>query len=187
MIDKFLILFAVAFPGGYKFFVVMLITFFSTVEVANDFANIFFWVTLLTTFTGLPLASLLISKNFVISLSHKFSLVSLFSIVSFLGAYQLKLYKFDVITNVVIVVSLFLLSIYEIYKRYFLNDGDFFNIFIASVTTVFFFCIAFVLFHESANSIIFLTFFFLVVPLMLIHKKISKILLPKIASQPTSL
>lgn len=136
IINKFLMLISVGFPGGYKFFIVLLITTFATNSVATDFSIIFFWIALLVTFTGLPIASLMVAPQFIISTQHKLLLIIISSFISFSIAYYVELNQYSHANNFFIYLSIICLSSYEVLKRYFLNDGDFKSLFIASCFTM---------------------------------------------------
>tara|TARA_R110001592_G_scaffold148193_1_gene372972 strand:- start:3303 stop:4430 length:1128 start_codon:yes stop_codon:yes gene_type:complete len=178
MKDKLLPLISVGFPGGYKFFVVLLVTTFSGDMVANEFSKIFFWVALLVTFTGLPIASLMISTAYNISSKDKVILVLLSTMISFFIAHYIELNNYTLSENVFIFISVLFLSSYEIVKRYFLNLADFVSIFIASSLTLVLFLFLFSISSDNAGYILFFCYMSLLLPIIFLYifKKQKKVL-----------
>ena len=169
--DKLLPLLTVAFPGGYKFLVVMTITLFAGDAVANEFTIAFFWVGLLVTFSGLPIAALMVSKKYVISLKHKIYLVFFSVLLSFSISYFIELKQLDRYMNISIFMSVLVLSSYEIYKRYFLNYSDFLYIFISSLGTLLLFVLCYLLFtffYDNTALLLFLSFLSLLLPMQIL-------------------
>lgn len=171
MKDKLLPLLAVAFPGGYKFLVVMIITLFAGDVAANEFSKGFFWVGLLVTFSGLPVAALMVSNKYVIALKHKVYLVFFSLLLSFMISYNIELKQFDSSMILAIFMSVLVLSSYEIYKRHFLNHGDFLYIFISSIGTLLLFVLCylfFTFFYDDIALILFLSFLSLLFPMFIL-------------------
>ena len=169
--DKLLPLLTVAFPGGYKFLVVMIITIFTGDTVANEFSKGFFWVGLLVTFSGLPIAALMVSNKYVITLEQKAYLVFFSSLITFLISYFIELKQLDNSMNIAIFMSVIVLSSYEIYKRYFLNHGYFLYIFNSSVGTLFLFVLCYLFFtfiYDDTALILFLSFLSLLLPMVIL-------------------
>jgi hypothetical protein len=169
LIDKLLPLIAVGFPGGYKFFAILVVTTFAGELVANEFSKIFFWVALLVTFTGLPIASLMISTEYNISNKDIVIIILVSTTISFSVAFFIALNKYSLNENVFIFISVLFLSSYEIIKRYFLNLADFFSIFIASSFTIFLFTFLFCISDENAGYILFFCYLSLLLPIVFIY------------------
>lgn len=169
MKDNFFALFSVAFPGGYKFFIIMVITLLSGEGFANEFSNYFFWVTLLVTFSGLPLASAMVSNQHQIRDAHKVFIIVMSSFIAYSVSYTIALNQFDASVNMAVFLSLVAQSFYEVYKRDFLNTGDFVRVFIASLFTVIFFLISYFLFGSSTPYMLFLSFFSLLFPMLIAY------------------
>ena len=169
MKDKLLPLIAVGFPGGYKFFIVLLVTTFSGDMVANEFSKIFFWVALLVTFTGLPIASLMISTEYNISGKDKVTLVLISTMISFFIAHYIELNKYTLSVNVFVFISVLFLSSYEIVKQYFLNLADFVSIFIASSSTLVLFVFLFSVSSDNAGYILFFCYISLLLPIIFLY------------------
>jgi len=168
---KLLPMLTVAFPGGYKFLVVMAITLFAGDVVANEFTKAFFWVGFLVTFSGLPIAALMVSNKYIITTEHKAYLVFFSLLITFLISYVIELKQFDIYMNIAIFMSVLVLSFYEIYKRYFLNYGNFLYIFISSIGTLFLFALSFILFtfsYDEISLILFCSFFSLLLPIIIL-------------------
>lgn len=168
--DKVLPLIAIGFPGGYKFFIVIMITTFASISIATDFSKIFFWIALLTTFSGLPIASLMIAPQFVISAQHKIFLVITSSSLCFLIAYIIELNQYSHSNNLFIYLSVLCLSSYEVLKRHFLNEANFTSLFIASCYSMVLVTILllsmFLLDYESVGLLLMASFVSLVLPLL---------------------
>ena len=164
MKDKLLPLLSVAFPGGYKLLVVLSITFFSGQLVAEQFSQAFFWVGLLVTFSGLPLASLVVSKNMNVSNKHKIIITFVFSFISYCVAFFFKLHELDWKINTAIFFALIALALYEVYKQFFLNNGNFKSLFICSLITLFLFSMFLVLFIDNQYFLMVTVFFSLLLP-----------------------
>lgn len=168
--DKLLPLLTVAFPGGYKFLVVMIITLFTGDVVANEFSKGFFWVGLLVTFSGLPIAALMVSNTYVITLKHKVCLVLFSSLVCFFISYSLELKQLDCSMNIAIFLSVLVLSSYEIVKCYYLNHGYFLSIFISSIGTLILFVLCYLFytfFYDDTALLLLLSFLSLFLPMFM--------------------
>ncbi|WP_199482743.1 hypothetical protein [Vibrio owensii] len=169
MKDNLFALSSVAFPGGYKFFIIIIITLFSGEGFANEFSNYFFWVTLLVTFSGLPLASAMVSSQHQITDVYKVFIIVMSSVIAYSVSYTIALNQFDASVNIAVFLSLVAQSFYEVYKRYFLNTGDFVKVFIASLFTVIFFLVSYFLFGYSTSYMLFLSFFSLLFPMLIAY------------------
>jgi hypothetical protein len=168
--DNILPVITVGFPGGYKFLIVLLITSFFSSTIATDFSKIFFWVTLLVTFIGLPIASLMVSPFIIMTGQHKLILILISSLISFSITYFIEFHKYNIINCLFIYLSVISLSLYEILKRFFLNDANFKSLFISSCISVLLVSISLlgVLFLGISNVglILMLCFGSLVLPLL---------------------
>jgi hypothetical protein len=171
LFDRLLPLITIAFPGGYKLLVVMLITSFSGGAVANEFSQAFFWIALLVTFSGLPLAALMVSTNYNILSIYKVLLVFSFATISFFIAYVVELHTKNNLYNLTIYVAVLLSSSYEVYKRDLLNHADFINLFTASVITVLLFSFLLFIGYSTSEYLIISTFLALLIPLVFLSFK----------------
>lgn len=169
MKDNFFALSSVAFPGGYKFFIIMVITLFSGENFANEFSNYFFWVTLLVTFSGLPLASAMISSHHQIRNMYKVFIIVMSSVIAYGISYVMALSQYSVSVNVAVFFSLLAQSFYEVYKRDFLNTGEFVKVFVASLFTLVLFLLSFFVFGSSTSYMLFISFFSLLVPVLVAY------------------
>lgn len=172
-VDKFLPIVAVGFPGGYKFFIVFIVTTFASTTIATDFSIIFFWVALLVTFTGLPIASMMIAPHINISTRHKLVLILTSSTIIYMIAYIIELKQYSNSNNLFIYTSVLCLSSYEILKRYFLNEADFKSIFISSCCTmvlvISLLSSVFLLEEINVGIILLVCFFSLMFPILLLR------------------
>lgn len=177
-----------AFPGGYKLLVVLLITSFSGASVANEFSQAFFWTALLVTFSGLPLASLMVSTSYNLLPTHKVLLVVSFTIISFLIAYIVELHTKSNLYNITIFIAVLLSSSYEVYKRELLNHADFINLFIASIITVSLFTFLFFIGYSTSEYLIISTFLALLTPLVILSfKRANSSSAQKTSNEPSKL
>ena len=185
LFSRLLPLITIAFPGGYKLLVVMSVTFLSGGIVADQFSQAFFWVGLLVTFGGLPLASLIVSKNINISNKHKIIITFVFSFISYGVAFLLKLHEFDWKINSAIFFALIFLAFYEVDKQYFLNKGSFKSLFICSLITLFLFLMFLVLFIDNQYLLIIAVFFSLLLPVGFFYFREEKNVISKVTDFST--
>jgi hypothetical protein len=171
LFDRLLPMVTIAFPGGYKLLVVLSITFFSGELVANQFTHAFFWVGLLVTFSGLPLAALVVSKDIYVSDKQKILITFAFSLISYCTAFVIKLHELDWKINTAVFFSLMALALYEVYKQSFLNSGNFKSLFICSLITLLFLSIFLVLFKGNQYFLIIAVFFSLLLPVAFAYFK----------------
>ncbi|MBU2892242.1 hypothetical protein KO495_02765 [Colwellia sp. D2M02] len=185
--NKFFALVSVGFPGGYKFFVILLITTFASSSVANDFSKLFFWVALLYTFSGLPIVTLLVSSQYVITVRDQLLLVSTSSLIGYFIAYYIALNQYNASVNICIFISVLCLSAYEVIKRHFLNVGNFKPVFIASCFTMIITLILGVILFKFNNSglLLFSCFLSLLLPMLFFHRAESTKLTPSTISNIT--
>ena len=162
---KLLPLFSVGFPGGYKFLVIMVVTLFAGSNIADSFSKGYFWVGLLVSFSGLPVAALMVSNNHNMLPKHRFYFILISTVIAFLIAYFTVLNTYPFELCLIIFVAALFLSYYETAKRYFLNIGDFIAIFIASTVSLLMFLALFITTKDDAVWLIFLVFFSLLFPM----------------------
>jgi hypothetical protein len=165
LFNKALPLFAVGFPGGYKFLVIMVITIFAGANVADEFSKAYFWVGLLVSFSGLPMALLMVSTEHNIRPNHGFSLVLISALISFTVAYAAVLNSYSLMMVIAIFMSSLFLSYYETTKRHLLNDGAFLPIFKTSIVSLLIFFTLFFLTKSNVEWLFLSVFFSLLLPL----------------------
>lgn len=166
MISKFYSLLAISFPSAYKLFVVLIATTLAGPEVANEFSQGFFWVALLTTFTGLPVASIMMSTEHKLSAQQKYLIPTACSLIVFYIAYIFILKDEDIWYCSAILFATIFLSLHEVEKREHLNVAAFKAILKASLITVILFSISAYFFIGSAPLLLIMYTLLFFIPLL---------------------
>ncbi len=160
---------AVAFPGGYKFFAVMLITNFSSEAVAKLFSEGFFWVLLFLTFSGIPIAAMMSSRTEILTDKQKYTIVLSSTLILLLTS----LFFFSNHTNTQLIINIafasIFVSIYEFIRKDFFNDECFTEIFVAGCISVILLLAVFFLFSSYNEYILAFSMFCMLVPAWILH------------------
>ncbi|MGL6258268.1 hypothetical protein [Vibrio sp. WXL103] len=170
MINKIYPLLAISFPSGYKLFVVLVATVLAGHEVAKEFSQGFFWVAFLSSFTGLPIASIMMSKEYKLSLQQKYLIPIIFSVIAFLIAYAFTLKDDGAAYCVAVLLSTIFLSLYEVAKREHLNIAAFKPLLKASFATTLLFSICAYFVIDNAPLLLTMSILLFFLPLLFIDK-----------------
>lgn len=169
LLKRALPILAVGFPGGYKFLVVMIITTFTAGSVSDEFSKTYFWVGLLVSFSGLPVATLMVSASHRMLPKHQFMLVFFSAGFAFFIAYFATLHNHSLMENAVIFISTLFLAYYETTKRHFLNSGEFYSIFIVSSISLSLFFALFFFTKDQSLWLLLSTFSALLLPMFVMY------------------
>jgi hypothetical protein len=168
--------FAVAFPGGYKFLAVMLITNFSEPSKAISFSEGFFWVLLFLSFSGIPVASMMSSRNESLSNWQKYSTVLVSTLLCLFFSLVFFIEKVDAVFLINISLAAVFVSIYEFIRKDFFNDEKFLDVFITGAISIILLLALFFCFNSFSNYILALSMLSMLLPAWIWHA----IRLPKI-------
>lgn len=128
---------AIAFPGGYRFLCVLVITSLFTTGIAEYFSKGFFWVVLITTFSGIPVAAVMSNRLKRVTLKQAyFYVVASTTLLAFLVSFFVLLDE-DKTMLIEIYLASLSLSLYEVSRKIFFNDGHYIETFVcACVSTI---------------------------------------------------
>lgn len=157
MINKLLPLLAVGFPGAYKLFAVLVIGFYHEEAIANQFSEAFFWVSFLVSFSGIPLASIVMSKESYLTRKQVFTWSLATVLFAFSISYLYELKDKELLINAAIIFSAVLMSLYEVFKTRAFNVAAFSSILVCSVATIFSFIFLFLI--PNSSELLTLIFF----------------------------
>lgn len=163
MIDSLYKLVATLFPGGYRFFVVNLVAIFCSKNISDGFSQLFFIISLLTTFTGVAVStqSYVLERALFIS-SRLLLMFGLLVIIS--GPFYL-FWEGDVQTYVLILISVSVYSAFEIFRSDFSANGNFKQLTICSFFSVALAFLAVYKYNDDLSYIVVLVFLSLLIPL----------------------
>lgn len=166
MMNKLATLFSVGFPGGYKTLVVFYISLIATAEVAADFSMLYFWVGLLTTFSGIPIASMMMAKESrfsAVQIALMLLLSSLLASLIVLGFLEVQLTVWQWLG---LFIGVLTLSFYETFKIECINIGDHIGIASAGLVSTFLVFLALWLAKDSGVTLIGATFLVMALPMV---------------------
>jgi hypothetical protein len=169
VVSKLVRFFAVAFPGGYKFLAVMLITNFSEASVAELFAEGFFWVLLFLTFSGVPVASMMSSRAESFSNKQKYGAILVSISLLLLFGFAFFMTKIDSVLFVNIALASIFVSIYEFIRKDFFNTESFVEIFITGGVSVVFLFTVYFGFELFSDYLLALSMFCMLLPAWFLH------------------
>lgn len=156
-VSKLMVMSVVAFPGFYKFAVVLVASIFFNEITANWYSNVFLWVTFVVSFTGVAIASVTINKDINVNNSDVIKLLVFSVVILFFPLYFFEFQHYSVKEVFVIVFCIISLGFYEVYRQVFLNSADFYLIFISAVISsmLFVFCVFVLIFFDPSNYLSF--------------------------------
>jgi hypothetical protein len=128
---------AIAFPGGYRFLCVLAITSLFTTGIAESFSKGFFWVVLITTFSGIPIAAAMSNrlKQVTLQQAYFYVVISTTFMVAIVGFIIFSHEEKKILIE--IYLASLSLSLYEINRKIFFNDGRYIETFICGcISTV---------------------------------------------------
>jgi len=135
-IEKVISFLSVVFPGGYRFICVMLITSIYPSEQADLFSKGFFWVVLISTFSGIPISAIMSNRQYYLSKLQK-NIAVLFSTFLLSTAFYLAVFfEQDIKYFFVVIIASLSLSFYEVSKKVFFNENRYYEVFISAIISL---------------------------------------------------
>jgi len=155
---------AIAFPGGYRFLSVVLVSLIFSDVVAEGYSKGFFWVLLIVSMSGMPLSAVMSSRLYYISRVQLY--ISVMASVSFVTMflYLFFLREEDYSFCIDVYFSALLLSFYEVTRKHFFNLESYLVVFIASCISI---TALLLILLTPLNFLLTVTFFILFIPIFI--------------------
>lgn len=151
----------VAFPGGFRFIAVFLCTLLLSNDISDQFSSAFLISSFIVSFIGLPVAATLADRHFQLSDFQKYYFVIILTGLSLLLYYTFRneqnwFFYIDIFLAVIV------LSFFEIQRAGIVNSGNYSNVYITSIISVFLllaFSYAFYIYNFTSCALVFFALF----------------------------
>jgi hypothetical protein len=153
---------AIAFPGGYRFLCVIAITNLFSIQLAEHFSKGFFWVILITTFSGIPIAAVMSNRVKQLTLMQMYLSVIVSSSIFTVACYFITFKSEGFTFFIEVYIATLCLSLFEVNRKLFFNEGRYVETFICACISIVSFSL--ILFF-SEKYILITTFMALFIPI----------------------